>query len=138
MSKSTVTRLFGLAVAALVAGAVIGIVGIVIAIANGAISFGGSQLVTIDGGSLAGAVATLVVATIVITVGTAAAFAAWLGALWNTWQLDDKTWFAALLVLGLGSLGWLALFAYVLKGPDATQAGAAGIRNPAPFGADPS
>jgi hypothetical protein len=49
-----------------------------------------------------------------------AAIAAWVGALFNTARLEDKTWFAALLVLGLVSLGWVAMTAYVLAGPDST------------------
>ena len=54
-----------------------------------------------------------------------AAIAAWVGALLNTSSLEDKTWFATLLVLGLVSLGWVAVIAYVLTGPDGTTRNAA-------------
>jgi hypothetical protein len=43
---------------------------------------------------------------------------AWIGALLNTAQLDDKTWFVVLLLLGLFSFGLLAMIAYVIAGPD--------------------
>jgi hypothetical protein len=44
----------------------------------------------------------------------------WIGALLNTWQLEDKLWFGALLVGGLLGLGVVAMIAYVLAGPDGT------------------
>ncbi|TAK00158.1 MAG: hypothetical protein EPO36_09790 [Chloroflexota bacterium] len=125
MSKTTTTRLFGAAIALVVAGFVIGISGVVVALANGAVSFGGPQFVTVDGVPFAGAIAALIVASLVMAAGAIAAIASWLGALWNTWQLDDKTWFTTLLVLGLVSFGWVAMLAYLLKGPDSTSRGAA-------------
>jgi hypothetical protein len=45
---------------------------------------------------------------------------AWIGALFNTFRLDGKTWFVALLVLCLFSFGWVAMVAYVVAGPDST------------------
>ena len=42
------------------------------------------------------------------------------GALLNTAQLEDKTWFIVLLVLGLLSFGLVAMIAYVIGGPDGT------------------
>ena len=39
---------------------------------------------------------------------------AWIGALLNTWQLEDKLWFGALLVGGLLGLGVVAMIAYSL------------------------
>jgi len=137
MSKTTVTRLFGAAIALVVAGLAIGIVGVVVALANGAVAFGGPQMVTVNGGPFAGAVAALIVASLVTGAGAVAAIASWLGALWNTWQLDDKTWFTTLLVLGVVSLGWVAMIAYLLKGPDSTAPGAARFGN-AQAGADRS
>ena len=35
-------------------------------------------------------------------------------------QLEDKTWFVLLLVLGLFSFGFVAMIAYVVAGPDGT------------------
>jgi hypothetical protein len=62
-----------------------------------------------------------VVAGVFIAIG---AVVAWVGALLNTAQLEDKTWFVVLLVLGLFSFGWLATAAYVIAGPDSSERGA--------------
>jgi hypothetical protein len=120
MSKSSITRLFAGAIAAVIVGLIIGIVGVVAALANGAVVVDGSQVVTLNGGPFAWAIAALIVASLVVAAGTLAAIASWVGALLNTYRLDDKTWFVALLVLGLVSLGWVAMIAYVLAGPDST------------------
>ena len=44
----------------------------------------------------------------------------WIGALLNTSQLDSKTWFLALLLLGIFNFGFFAMIAYVIVGPDGT------------------
>jgi hypothetical protein len=48
----------------------------------------------------------------------------WIGALLNTWQLESKTWFAVLLLLGIFNLGFFAMFAYLIAGPDGRATGA--------------
>ena len=120
MSKPAITRLFGVAVALVVAGVVTGTVAVIAAIANGAVAFGGAQFVTINAGPAAWAIVALLAASLCGAVGTVAAIAAWAGALLNTSRLEDKTWFMALLGLGLVSLGWVAMIAYILRGPDGT------------------
>jgi hypothetical protein len=120
MSKTTITRLFGAAVAAVVAGFVIGTAAVVAGLANGAVVLGGSQIVAVNGDALAWTIALLVLASLVIAAGSVAAIASWVGALFNTFHLEDKTWFALLLVLGLVSLGWVAMIAYVFAGPGST------------------
>ena len=42
-------------------------------------------------------------------------------ALINTWQLDDKMWFASLLAPGLLGFGVIAMIAYVVAGLDGTK-----------------
>jgi hypothetical protein len=72
-------------------------------------------------------------AAAVVAGGGLAAIASWVGALLNTAQLDDKTWFVVLLVLGLFSFGWLGMIAYVFAGPDGsrrTGVGAPGVAAP--------
>jgi hypothetical protein len=118
MSKTTIIWLFGAAVAAVLAGFVIRTAAVVVGLANGAVALGGTQAVTLNGDALAWTVASLVVASLLIAAGSVAAIASWVGALLNTSRLEDKTWFAVLLVLGLVSLGWVAVIAYVLAGPD--------------------
>jgi hypothetical protein len=120
MSKSSITRLFAAAIAAVVLGLTIGIVGVVAALANGAVVIRGSEVVTLNGGPFAWAIAALIVASLVLAAGTLAAIASWVGALLNTSRLDDKTWFVLLLVTGLVSLGWVAMVAYIFAGPDSS------------------
>ena len=74
---------------------------------------------------MAGTLTWLVVGLVAIAAGAVAAIASWIGALLNTFRLDDKTWFVSLLVLGLCSFGWLAMAAYVVAGPDSTKPGVA-------------
>jgi hypothetical protein len=122
MSKRAITRLFMVAIALVIASAVSGIVVVIVALANGAVAFGGSTVVTIHPGPFAGAVVGLIVASLLTAAGSIAAVISWAGALLNTSRLEDKTWFAGLLVSGFVSLGWIAMFAYVLRGPDSTTA----------------
>jgi hypothetical protein len=122
MSKRAITRLFKVAIAFVVAGAVSGTAVVIVALANGAVAFGGSTFVTVNPGPFAGAVVGLIVASLLTAAGSIAAVISWAGALLNTYRLEDKTWFASLLVSGLVSLGWIAMFAYVLRGPDSTTA----------------
>jgi hypothetical protein len=126
MSKSLVTRLFVGAVVALVAGWLVAFVTLVAALAGGAVTLGGPTVVTIDGGALAGTLPWLAIAFLAMAAGAVGAVVSWVGALLNTVQLEDKTWFVALLVLGLVSFGWVAMAAYVVAGPDAMHPGRAG------------
>ncbi len=119
MSKAVVTRLFVGAVLAIVAGVVISAVAILAALAGGVVTIGGPNVLTLNGQAFAGTLPWLAIGSIAIGVGAAAGIASWIGALLNTVQLENKTWFVALLVLGLFSLGWVAMAAYVLAGPDA-------------------
>ena len=125
MSKKQITWLFVGAVVALVVGAVVALVTTVAALANGTISFGGPQVVTVDGPALQGVLGWLFIAAAVMLGGSIAAVASWIGALSNTFRLEDRTWFVALLALGVFSLGWLAMLAYLVAGPDSTAPGAA-------------
>ena len=121
MSKKHVTRLFVGAVVAVGAGLVLGLAALGAALASDAIDLGGSDVVDVSGGAGAWtALGLLIVGLVAILGGTVAAVVAWLGALLNTWQLDDKAWFASLLALGLLGFGVVAMIAYVVAGPDGT------------------
>ena len=126
MSKRTIAGLFIGAALAFVVGIVVGLFALVIAIASGLVAIGGADVVTVDGDALAGMLVWFVVASVLIGGGTVIAIAAWVGALFNTVRLEDKTWFVLLLVLGLASFGWVAMIAYVLAGPDGTRRESAG------------
>jgi hypothetical protein len=124
MSKTVITRLFVGALVVGVAGILVSVVSVLIALADGVIVIGGPTAVTVKGDALAGLLIWLVIASLLMGAASIAAIASWLGALFNTFRLEDKLWFIALLILGLASFGWVAMIAYVLAGPDSTRPGA--------------
>ena len=71
------------------------------------------------------ALGLLITGSLAILGGTIAAVVSWIGALLNTWQLEDKVWFASLIALGLLGVGVVAMVAYVVAGPDGTKKTAA-------------
>ena len=122
MTKKGVTRLFVGAAVAVGAGLVLGFAALWAALASDAIDLGGSHVVDVNGGSGAWTSLGLVfVGSLLVAVGSVAAVVSWIGALLNTWQLDDKAWFGSLLGLGLLGFGVVAMIAYVVAGPDGTE-----------------
>jgi hypothetical protein len=122
MSKHTINRLFVGSITALLAGLVLGFLAVWIAFAGDAFVMNGPDVTGIRSTPLAVAMVGLVLAAIVAVVGGGiAGLVSWIGALLNTAQLNDKTWFVLLLVLGIWNLGLVAMCAYVLAGPDATR-----------------
>ena len=122
MSKKGVTRLFVGALVAFGLGLVLGIAALWAALASDAIDIGGSYVLDVNGGTGAWtALALVLVGSLAIFVGTAAAVVSWVAALLNTWQLEDKAWFGSLLALGLLGFGVVAMIAYVFAGPDGTS-----------------
>ena len=123
MSKTIVTRLFIAAGLAMVAGAVIAIVGVSIAVANDVFVMNGPDIVGLQGGALAASSLGLgLVGILAIIGGLVAGLVSWIGALFNTWQLDSKAWFISLLLLGIFNLGFFAMVAYIIAGPDGSAA----------------
>ena len=126
MSKKNVTRLFVGAIVAFGAGLVLGFAASWAALASDVIDLGGSYVIDVNGGSGAWtALGLVVVASLALLGGTVAAVVSWIAALLNTWQLEDKMWFASLLALGLLGFGVVAMIAYVVAGPDGTKQGMA-------------
>jgi hypothetical protein len=106
-------------VAAFVAGILLAIFAVWIALASGTLVMDGPDVVGIESTPTAwAAVALAVIAGLAVVGGCIGGLVAWIGALLNTAQLDDKTWFILLLVLGLFSFGVVAMIAYVIAGPD--------------------
>jgi hypothetical protein len=133
ISKKTITRLFVGAVVAVGAGLVLGVAALTAALASDAIDVGGSHLVDVHAGSGAWTALALVgLGTLAILGGTLAAVVSWVGALLNTWELEDKVWFASLLALGLLGMGVIAMIAYVVAGPDATTQSGPRLSRPSP------
>ncbi len=126
MTRSIVTRLFIGGALAVLAGAIMGVVAVWIAIANGVFVMNGPDIVGITGSPLAWSLLGLgIVASLAMLAGFIAGFVAWIGALLNTSQLESKAWFIVLLLTGVFGFGFVAMIAYVVAGPDGT-AGAAG------------
>lgn len=119
MSKATVIKLFIGAGLAMIAGAVLAFVAVGIAIANDVFVMSGSDIVGLRGGALAWSSLGLgLVGVLAFIGGLIAGLVSWIGALLNTWQLDSKAWFVGLLLLGIFNLGFFAMIAYLIAGPD--------------------
>ena len=128
MSKSTVTRLFVGGLVAVIAGIVSLFVALWVAYAGGAFQMSGPDVVGVNGSASSWTmVALIVLAGLAIVGGAIAGLVSWIGALLNTAQLEDKTWFIVLLVLGLVSFGFIAMIAYVIGGPDGTRSVRTGV-----------
>jgi hypothetical protein len=122
MSKRTITLLFTGGIVAVVAGAILAFAAVWIAYANGAFVMDGPDVVGIQPTPYAWAVLAFgVLAIVAMMAGFIAGLVSWIGALLNTAQLEDKTWFIILLVLGLMSFGMLATIAYIISGPDSSR-----------------
>jgi hypothetical protein len=135
MFKATVTRLFLGSLIAFGAGAVVAIFAIALAVANNVFVMDGNNIAAIQGGALGwGLVGLAILGGVAVAGGVIAGFVAWIGAVLNTWQLENKGWFVALLLLGIFNFGFIAMIAYVIAGPDGKAAAAARI-TPAPVAA---
>ena len=118
MSKPTVTRLFIGAGLAMIAGAVLFVAAVAMAIAANAFVMDGSDIVGLRGSPIAWvSVGVAVVGTLAFIGGLIAGLIAWIGALLNTWQFESKAWFVGLLLLGIFNLGFFAMVAYILAAP---------------------
>jgi hypothetical protein len=119
MSKPTVTRLFIGGVIAVIAGAILAFVALWAAYAGGVFEMSGPDVVGINSNPAAWTfIGLAILAAIAMIAGFIAGLVSWIGALLNTADLVDKTWFIVLLVLGLLSFGFIAMIAYVIAGPD--------------------
>ncbi len=119
MSKATVTRLFIGAGFAMIAGAILAIAGVWLAIATDVFVMNGPDIVGLQGSALAwSALGVALVGVVAIVGGLLTGLVAWIGALLNTWQLESKAWFIGLLLLGIFNLGFFAMVAYLIAGPD--------------------
>jgi hypothetical protein len=125
MSKANVTRLFIGAGLAMIAGAVLAVAAVSIALASNVFVMNGSDIVGLRGSALAWVSLGLgLVGILAFVCGLIAGLIAWIGALLTTWQLESKAWFVGLLLLGIFNLGFFAMVAYVIAGPDRTSTGA--------------
>jgi hypothetical protein len=132
MPKATVTRFFIGGALAVIAGTVLAIAAVWVAIANDVFVMNGPDIVALQGSALAWSLLGLgTVGGVAIVAGSIAGLVSWIGALLNTSQLESKAWFIALLLLGVFSFGVIAMIAYVIAGPDGPTE-AASRRTPVP------
>jgi hypothetical protein len=123
MSKATITRLFLGSVVAFVAGIVLAVVALLAAVGSDAFVMDGPDVVGIQATPAAWTAFVVgLIAVFAVIGGSIGGLVSWIGALLNTAQIEDKTWFIVLLVLGLFSFGLVAMIAYVIGGPDGTVA----------------
>ena len=123
MSKAAVTKLFIGSAITVGAGAIVAIASIWLAIANDVFVMNGPDVVGVQGSGLAWLLLGFgVVGGVAFTGGLIGGLVSWIGALLNTSQLESRTWFIGLLLLGIFNLGIIAMIAYVLAGPDGTTA----------------
>jgi hypothetical protein len=125
MSKETVKRLFIGSLIAAAAGTIVAISAVWLAIANDIFVMNGQDIVGIQGSALSWILGALGLGgALGFTAGLIGGLISWIGALLNTSQLESKTWFLALLVLGIFNFGFFAMIAYVIAGPDGTATAA--------------
>ena len=123
MFKHTVTRLFIGSLIAFGAGAIVSILAIALAIAINVFVMDGPDIRAIQGGALAWLLLSLaLLGGLAAAGGVIAGFIAWIGAVLNTWQLESKAWFVALVLTGIFNFGFIAMVIYVIAGPDGKAA----------------
>jgi len=128
MTKVTISRIWIAGLIAIAAGLLIGGVGLGLMLAYGghftpAATGSGYEFVPTLNGFFWTTVGLMVAGFAVAAAGWAAQLAAWIGALINTYQLEVKIWFFALLAGGLlglsfGLIQFAAMVAYLVAGPD--------------------
>jgi hypothetical protein len=123
MTKPTVVKLFWGSIIGLVAGLVLIGTTVALAISNDIFIMSGPDVTGIKSGVLPWTLLGLMgLAVLLLLFAAVTHFVAWIGAVLNTAQLPDKTWFVVLLVVGLLGLVFIATVAYVIAGPDGVKA----------------
>ena len=119
MHKTLIRKLFVGSLIALAGGLVLLAVTGGVAIANSSLVKNGPDVTGIHATALGWVMIGLAgVAILVLIAAAITQFVAWVGAVINTAQLQDKTWFIVLLVTGLLSFGFIAMIVYLIAGPE--------------------
>jgi hypothetical protein len=121
MNKATITRVFIGGGLAIIAGATVAVFAIGMAMANDVFVMDGPNIAGVRGGALAFSLLGIaLVGSLAVMAGLLAGLVAWIGALLNTWRLDSKAWFVALVLLGIFNFGFFAMIAFLVAGPVST------------------
>jgi hypothetical protein len=128
MNKPTITKIWLGGLIGLTLGLLIGGLGIGLLLAFGgqytrAVSGDGYDFVPTINAFFWMTVGVIVMGFTLVAAGGVTQLAAWIGALVNTYQFEDETWFFVLLAGGLlglsfGLIGFAAMVAYLVAGPD--------------------
>jgi hypothetical protein len=142
MTKVAITRMWIAGLISLAIGLIIGGSGLGLMLAYGghytpATTGSGYEFVPTLNGFFWMTVSLMVAGFALAAAGGVAQLAAWVGALVNTYQLEEKTWFFALLAGGLLGLGFAlvqfaAMVAYLVAGPDGMALGRPGTTKMSP------
>jgi hypothetical protein len=132
MTKRRITSLWTLGLGIFLVGLVVAGVSLGLMFVYGghfvaAASGSGYDFVPALGGTFWTTVGFMVAGGLTAVIGGVIQLVAWIGALVNTYQLADRTWFAVLLAGGLIGLAFglaqiAVMVAYILAGPDGTSA----------------
>ena len=118
MSKTTIRKLFVASLVAIAGGLVLLAGAGALAYANGSFVMHGPDVVGVHATPFGWVMIGLAgVAILVLIAAAITQFAAWVGAVLHTAELEDKTWFVVLLVTGLLSFGFIAMVVYLIAGP---------------------
>ena len=119
MRKAMIVKVFLGSLIGLVAAGVLCAVALVLAASSGVFVMNGPDVVGVRPDPFGWSMLALAgFAVLVIVAASMGLFVAWIGAMLNTVNLADKTWFVVLLAGGLLSVGFLVTAAYVIAGPD--------------------
>lgn len=80
-----------------------------------------------------GMISIIVTGFVVVTAGAIVQFVAWIGALVNSYQLQDKMWFLLTLILGLLGFGLVVMIVYLIAAPDGYEEKQEQATTPAPL-----
>jgi hypothetical protein len=130
MNKPLITRIWLIGLIGLVIGLMVGGVGLGLMLAFGGsytptTSDNGYEFVPTLNAVFWTTIAVMASGFALAAAGAVAQFVAWIGAVVNTYQLEDKLWFWVLLAGGLLGLTWgvipfATMVAYLIAGPDGT------------------
>lgn len=121
MRKTTIVKLFVGSLLGLGAALVLFFVAGAVALSSGVFVMSGPDVVGVQPSAFGGTmIALAAIALLAMAAAGTVQFVAWIGAVLNTAQVVDKTWFVVILVLGLVGLGFPAMVAYAIAGPDGT------------------
>ncbi len=142
MTKPTITKAWLAGLLMFVAGLLVAGLGVALMLAFGgqytpAASGNGYDFNPTINGFFWLTISLMVLGSTVAAAGGIVQLAAWIGALVNTYQIADKTWFAALLASGLlgfafSLLSFAGMVAYLVAGPDSMATRAPDLSQPTP------